>query len=496
MPEFVIDPINSTQREFIYAPERFSCWDGGVWTGKTAGIVLRAHMLSTLFPGNRGVFLRFTEEDLMNTVKATFKKMIPSYFYDTKRGGKDTQNYTQYINGSEILWMHLRDISIKKLMSLEIGWFAISQAEECEASAYEMLESRMRHIPKGWPKGKHFPQYGMVECNPNAKDWIYYKFHPDQCTDRDNYRYFFTSTEDNGDLMKEQNKAYYASLKAKPESWKRRYFYGSREISEGSWHKEFETRTHCYFPPKASRLPDYNPGKVLAVDFDPFKERKIRSIYAFFDYGLSAETACEWMAIDSEGFRWFFAEWYGIKTTIEENVAQLKVIESKFAGPVSARYADPTIFYMTRRDQMAAQMSGNKSVADEYASYGFQMQEADHSQAMGFENAEELIHIRPELVNPVTHKLGSPKVFFSMKCRNLVAQISQQKKALKRNPLSGETEWSSERDPNVPDHAYDCFVYSANMKQIYIPYDGPLPSRMKRYMPLESIRSHEKKGYM
>lgn len=482
--ECTFQPVNETQRQYIFCDRRFACWDGGVWTGKTSGLILRGHLLNCLYPGNRGAIFRYTEEDLFKTVKASFRKMIAPAFYDPKHGGRDVENLTRYINGSEILWMHLKDLNMKALMSLELGWFGISQAEECEASTYEMLETRLRWRPAGWPEDGYFPQYGFIECNPNGKDWIYYTFHPEEAKDPENHAYFFTQTEQNGERLQKQNPDYYQTLLKKPESWKRKYFYGSREVSEGSWHKGFSTKIHCYWPPDAQHRANFNPHRVAAVDFDLFVERKIRAIYAFYDYGLAAETAMEWVAIDSEGFSWFFKEWYGIKETIEQNAFQLLQAENLIGGPVSARYADPSIFFETRRDQLGALLTGNRSIADEYMSNGMTFTPADNNQATGYEAIEEGLRVDPGRINPLTGEKGSPLWFFSMRCPNLIGQIEQQKKKLRRNPISGETEYvDGERATGIPDHAYDCLVYRANLKVNYVPYSGPMPRPMTRYLP-------------
>lgn len=419
-------------------------------------------------------------------MRKTFRELIPQGFYDEHNGGKDIEGLTRYVNGSEILWMHLKDLNIKALMSLELGFFGISQAEECQPDAYEMLESRLRYIPKFWQQkrfaGRQFPQYGFIECNPNGKDWIYYKFHPNAVDIHGNgpdpniYAYFFVQTCDNsfrlegypyvGKPLVDENTAYYKTLEKKPESWKRRYFYGSREVSEGSWHREFNKHLHCYDP----------------AGFNPFEARKVRAVYGFLDYGVSSPSAYILMAIDSEGCRWFFAEHYGVKATIEDHCAQILRLEERVGQHPSTRFADPSMWHQTRKDSEQAIMAGNMCPADEYQQNGVLLVQADNSEVRSFENIEAGLQRHDEEIHAVTGKPGAPHFYFSYDCPNLVDQTEQQRRKLKRNPITGETLWTGERNEGIEDHAYDCLRYAANWNpNASRSYSGPMARPAMRY---------------
>ena len=133
------------QIEFITSTAKFSCFSGGFGSGKTVAGCLRALLLSS-FPGSFGLIGRLTYPELRDTTRKTFFEICPPEYYDEAHGGqwKPSENYLRLVNGSEIIFRHLDNVSEKELLSLNLGWFFIDQAEEVGGNVFQILQSRLR----------------------------------------------------------------------------------------------------------------------------------------------------------------------------------------------------------------------------------------------------------------------------------------------------------------------------------------------------------------
>ncbi len=453
MPELNFQFANPTQREFIFNTFTESVFDGGIGNGKTTGGLMRLLYLAVAYPGSRWVVARQEWKILKNTTYKTFHaKVCPKELIASNTGevsGNDPK--TILTNGSEIIWMHLDVMDTKGLTSLEINGSFVDQMEEIKPEIYEVLESRAgRWQMAEWPRP--CPRYTWGASNPAGHDWIYYRFHP-ECSPPDNRGYFFATTLDNLEMLRKIQPAYVDDLLKKPESWKAKWVYGNREIFEGQVHRGFSRKLHVY---------DHKA-------FNPLKTRDITGLYAYFDYGLSSPTALLVVARDKEGFRWVVSEYYIPNRKINEHAEELKKLTGSFPQRVEWVKADPSVFYTEMRDR-----EGPQSIALDYAQYGFYFIKADNNEDTSIERVNQLLHYDEQLLNPITRERGSPKLFISDTCINLIEELPNQRWKLKRNVLTGENEFVEERDPNIPDHAYDCLRYMANDYLDYKPYTGTM----------------------
>lgn len=443
-PEVVFEPKSEIQESYLWCTKRESMFDGGIGNGKTTGGIGKLLILASEFPGSRWVVARQTYKTLMNTTYATFKRVCPDKWI--KRFVKDDM---EFVNGSQVLWMHLDEMSEGDLRSLEINGAFISQAEEIKPEMWDFLDSRIGRWSK--PEWKEpCPAYIWGECNPNGHDWIYFRFHPEVIGKEHPQRgYFFGATSINRKVLDEVSPGYYDSLMRKPDSWKRRWVYGSRDIFEGSIHPDFKREIHVYD----------------ADHFDPFDALDIKSCWGWFDYGLSAPTCLLLSASTSDNFHFITHEYYrrspaGKTITIREHAAAIQKIMRDNRYSVRGVWADPSVFFEDTRDRQSKQ--ARNSVAQEYRECGLYLQRADNNEATSIANLQELMHINDLVVNPITRKVGSPRLFISSRCPNLIEQIQIQRHAESRNPLNGEKEFTEERAQGIPDHAYDPLRYFAN----------------------------------
>lgn len=441
-PEIFFQPASQVQEDFIWNTRRESMFDGGVGNGKTTGGVMRLLILAREYPGSRWVIARQTYKTLMSTTYKTFRKVCPPEWIK-----RDVKESMTLVNDSEILWMHLDDISEGDLRGLEINGAFISQAEEIAPEMWEFLDSRVgRWARPEWKSA--CPPYIWGDCNPNGHDWIYFRFHPDVVQDHPARAYFFGETGINREILDRVSPGYYNMLMSKPESWKRRWVFGSRDVFEGAIHPDFKREVHVY---DASR-------------FDPFDSCNIKSCWGWFDYGLSAPTCLLLSASTSDNYHFITHEYYlrsspGRTITIREHATNILKLQRDNRVSVRGIYADPSIFFESTRDRSKNAMT---SVAQEYRECGLYLQKGDNNEIASVANLQQLMHIEPNLRNPVTGRLGSPRLFISSRAENLIEQIQLQRHAETRNPLTGEKEYTEERAVGIPDHAYDPLRYFAN----------------------------------
>ena len=482
--EFVFEPSNPISDAFIWCTARNACIDGGVGNSKTSSAFIKLLLLLSSFPGSRAVVCRQTYLDLCKTTRRTFEKVCPSGWID-----RDVREDTQLKNGSEIHWLHMDTADEKTLLGLEVNFAFPDQMEELHPELVEILDSRLgRWQLPHWEQ--HCPPYFFGTSNPRGHDSVYYGYHPDVIKydkiDRfpewdaemlkrvrdelgiqvdpkqvppsiacygDGKAYFFGSTLINLPILQKIEPSYVKNLLKKPESWKKVWVFGNRDFFEGSIHPQFKESTHTYDPTK----------------FDPVSKGIIRMTIAGFDYGLSSPTCYLTACVSREGYLYIVDEYYAANKGIEQHAAEIKNRMSRKMP--EAILADPKVFHEDTRDRNVL----TKSIAQEYAQYGVGFIRADNNEDTSIEKLEELINVDPNRMNPTTGEKSSPRLFVSTKCRNLIAEIQQQRRKEQRNVLTGEKEFLDERDDKVPDHAYDALRYIANSPFLtYEPWKGEI----------------------
>lgn len=425
----------------MWNTKRESIFDGGVGNGKTTGGIMRLLILAREFPGSRWVIARQTYKTLINTARKTFEKVCPPGWIK-----RDVKEQTDLANGSEVLWLHMDDMSEGDLRGLEINGAFVSQAEEIAPEMWEFLDSRIGRWSKpDWEQP--CPPYIWGDCNPNGHDWIYFRFHPEVVGDHPTRGYFFGATGINKEMLDRVSPGYYDSLMRKPEAWKRRWVYGSREIFEGAIHPDFRKEIHVY----------------NADVFNPYDACNIKSCWGWFDYGLSAPTCLLISASTSDNYHFITHEYYrgstpGRTITIREHAAAINKLLRDNRYSVRGVYADPTVFFESTRDRRTQ----TTSVAQEYREAGLYLTKADNNEVSSISNLQQLFQVDGSIRNPVTRVAGSPRLFISSRCTNLIEQIQTQRHAQVRNPLTGEVEFTEDRAAGIPDHAYDPLRYFAN----------------------------------
>lgn len=150
------------------AKERFVLYGGAVGGGKSVWLCNEALQLSLETSGNVGYLCRHELTSLLRTTLMTLERYLPNEIISQHH---QTENYYRLINGSLIFYGGLGDDqrAIDRLKSMELGWFAIDQAEETSENHFFLLASRLRLNVSG------VRYKGLLTANP-APGWVKHRF--------------------------------------------------------------------------------------------------------------------------------------------------------------------------------------------------------------------------------------------------------------------------------------------------------------------------------
>lgn len=467
------------------------CASGGWGSGKTHVVCLKALFLSDIYPRNRGVIARQVFEELRQTTMATFFKVCPP---DAYRYGKraDSEKYLRLNNGSEILWMHLDDPELEKVIrGLEINWFIFDQSEEGREEIFDSMCSRLGRWDKAevpdallrsheeatngidWPwrdrQGKPIvPTYAMLTCNPDTElHWIWRRFHPESpdhaartipvfspetgkhtgklTSYRDlGYRMFSMDSLDNKYLPIQNRQA----LLSQDDHWVRRFVHAQWGILEGLIHE---------IAPES-----LIEGSDELLDW----LRRSCTLHRVLDHGDSGPTTCGWYAVSSAGDVIFYREYHMPNKLISYHRSQIVAMSE--GERYLTNLADPSIFFKTQQ-----KAGGRWSVADEYGETAgipketaIYWQPADNNELGTRNRISEYLRVDPERVHPTLKTAGAPRLFFVKKsrqyphgCYHVVREIRAQRR-IRIGTEAGRPVFSDERDPSIPDDAYDFCRYA------------------------------------
>lgn len=437
------------QTEFITSTARYSCFSGGFGSGKTVAGCLRSLVLSQ-YPGNRGLIGRLTYPELRDTTQKSFFEACPPEMYDEAQGGqwKPSENYLRLVNGSEIIFRHLDNVSEKELLSLNLGWFFIDQAEEVGDQVFRILQSRLRlnTVPN---------RYGFVICNPEPGSWIDTMFRkPVLEGKRDNpseqFHFIDSKMTDNPHLPPDYVQSIIDNY---PEDMRKRYVEGRWDVFENQIYSEYDSNVHILKP------------------FDIPKEwERIIAV----DHGMVNPTAAIFAALDFDGNVFIYDEYYspGVVST------HAKAILEKTQGQeISLWLIDPSVQAKTREKD--GQMW---SVMEEYEDYGLFFTPANNEKLAGINRVKEFLKPQKNRRHPITKEIPSPKLFIFRNCVNLIAEMPAYQWRKLRTLQSRN---SPEQPRDFNDHALDALRYIIMSR---------FPAPSKRFSGLDIILPEDRKN--
>jgi len=283
--------LNHNQAKFLKCEESVVAFFGGIGNGKTFAGILKgiARISDPNSPPQLGMIARQTYPELRDSTQRTFFELlhlcgfIPGVHYEYKK----QENRCIFSNGHEIIFRSLDDPA--KLLSINLGWFYIDQAEEVSEEVFLTLLGRLRAVenPQCWITG-----------NPLGHNWVWHRFIHDPVPGN---IMFSAKTEENIDNLP---KGYIESLiNNYNEIWVNRYVYGSWDAFEGQIYPDFEPSIHV--------VPDFNPpaGWLRFIGID---------------HGRTNPTAVLWGAMDYDDNLWIYREHYEAGQDVDYHARAIK----------------------------------------------------------------------------------------------------------------------------------------------------------------------------
>ena len=163
MKEVQIECLNH-QADFIDSKTRFTLNSGGVGSGKTYSLVLKALQLTQRYPGVSGLIGAQTYPLLRDTTLREFINIVPP---EMIKSYNKTEQHFKFINGSEVIFRSFDDPN--KLKSLNLGFAAVEEMTDISEEIFKMLRTRLRQ--------KDMPGELFGATNPGTfGNWVYKYF--------------------------------------------------------------------------------------------------------------------------------------------------------------------------------------------------------------------------------------------------------------------------------------------------------------------------------
>ena len=382
--------LKQQQYDFIGAYEQFPAYIAAVGCGKSTSLIGKALFHSNESPNNLGVIVRKNFTDLRDST-------LKDYELYTGRKVKENNKEDTLPNGSVIMFRHGDELPTLK--NINLGWFAIEQAEEFpDDTTWQFLKMRLRRQVKF--------RTGFMIGNTNGHNWIW-KLLKDRGAP-ENHKLIEATTYDFKDILPPD---YLKNLETLPKKLFARYVLNSWEEAEGLVYDEFQESRDVIEP---FDIPDtWEKGFGL-------------------DHGFRNPTAVLWYAIDHDGNIFFYDEHYRAEMPISDHAVNIK------SRGLTDGIADPSIFSMTQ--QKAGQVY---SIADEYRDFGINLRSA-------FRSKEEASIAR------VNEFLKAGKVKFFKNCVETIREIQNWKW---KNMRPGVNENKPEEPEDKDNHACDVVKY-------------------------------------
>ena len=429
--------------------EKYKLFGGGVGGGKSVALCAEALRFSLTWPGNRGFMGRHEAEAFRRTTLVTLLRLINEIedLTATKllasMGHNQTKKELQFVNGSMITYGGLGEAdSLDRIKSLEIGWFCVDEASETNLNVINMLKARLR-----WklPSGAYPRYFGLFASNPEP-GWLKNTFviPQQQGEPLEDHIFIQSLVKDNPWLPP----GYIDDLKRdNPESWVRRYINGSWEAVEGQIWPEFDFDIHVFpneeFPNLEIPYPNLNK-------FEPF---------GGLDHGQTNPT-CLLLAYTDEDDNIFIYDEYYQSGLVSSHCQNIKT--SYKPELIDEIYGDPSMFAKTKEKEGVSW-----SIADEYSDYGITLLRGNNNREAGWNRVGEYLKVDKDRIHPlIIDKIGSPRLFISRRCRNLIREIPEY--IWKRTPDNVNPKEDARK---LNDHACDTVRYI--VMSLPSPYEQP-----------------------
>lgn len=319
--------LDPHQVKFVNSESKFLLNSGGVGSGKTFSLCLKALKIILRYPRIFGLIGAQTYPLLRDTTLREFLNIVPPHII--AQYNKSEQHFT-FKNGSEVIFRSFDDPN--KLKSLNLGFCAIEEVTDIPEEIFKMLRTRMRQ--------NDMPGCIFGATNPGTfGNWVY-RYFIDKDTKIGKSEVVYSISADNCYLPKDYLDDLAEMKKSNPEYYERMVM-GRWGILEGV----------IYSLPYEQRLSELLPVK------------KIHRFIAGLDFGFTHPTAFVIIGIRENEY-YVYEEIYQHKMTSSEIS---KVVKEKCdeydIDSVYCDYSRPEIIEDLKRAGIPA-MDGIKDVFD------------------------------------------------------------------------------------------------------------------------------------
>lgn len=269
------------QKEFMLAREKYVAFGGARGGGKSWSVREKAKRLCVKWAGIRVLIIRKTYTDLKENHILPLQLEIPSDVAIYKEIDKSFV----WRNGSRIKCSYFaNDNDALQYQGQEYDVIFLEEATQFSEKVFSVLKACLRGA-------NSFPKRMYLTCNPDGIGFMWVKrlFVSREYLEGEKpeeYRFIQSLVDDNQALIS-QNPDYVEQLDSLPEDMRKRWRYGSWDVSAGQYFSEFDRRVHTCEP--------------FSV---PHEWRRYISI----DYGLDM-LAAYWIAVDNNNKCYVYREY-------------------------------------------------------------------------------------------------------------------------------------------------------------------------------------------
>ncbi len=287
-----------------------------------------------------------------------------------------------------------------------IGWDEI--AEFPDDDGYTFMFSRLRKL-----EGVQIPLRVRCASNPIGRGawWVKNRFLDNDPPPLDHegnidlsQRIFIPATfKDNHHV---DARAYAQSLQNLPEGTRQRLMEGSWDVTEDVAYSDFDESIHVIDP--------------IAVPAQWYR-------WDAMDFGIANPTAWLAAAMSYDEEIVIYGEYYS-PGLISDHASRILTFRANSWGAPSITLADPSITQRTGISREGFGSSGRgATVHSEFAANGISLVPANNDRRAGRVRISELLRPDPSKPFPEWHpragELGSPRLFITSNCKNLIGQI-------------------------------------------------------------------------
>lgn len=307
----------------------------------------------------------------------------------------------QLNSGAEILFRSLEESQVSKILNLSLGGVLIDQVEELDGGpdgerVFDTLLGRM--------SDERGARKLLAVANPaGLTSWQYRRLIDEPTRDRGVRRVHFALRDNAANLPADYVADMEATKLTRPH-WHDSYVLGLWGRFSGQAYTELDPAVHVVPPIK---VPSH---------WETFES---------CDHGAASPTAWLAWAAGEDGEVLVHGEHYEAGQLISHHAARILELRKQWYpdGRRVVVWADPSMGAKSGLQKWGAPAS----VMTEYAEHGILLNSANNDRAAGYARLLELLHVEPGRPFPVWHprygEFGSPRMFISSRCTNLIEQL-------------------------------------------------------------------------